>query len=604
MGDLFAPLPLPSGKKPVNKAPAKSSDLFRFCNHGAVVAERAPLWRRGLAQAADGSRRGEAQHVHVPGLRQAQEGPRVHGAAPDGGARGGARRGVCGAEQALPTRRERRIVVDRQRVRAVRVACSYKEKVGFKRGIRAPCERGTRARVPNGRSARAIVEHHVQQLHLSWSRSSATAMPANYRPLYTRPTFVDESLFGTPNETAVKMSRSMPASVRNGVTVMGAQELSNIGFRAKSKGGETGLAHQRRLERDRLQKLSDERKAKWPNTIEAARAAKEKQRKAKLDAEEALRQQIDAEEEALNVEKRRLAIERANKMLYHGTDRVKELHSKLLLADVMQERECQIELKKKLKQRQLVQDELWYQKQQDAIRRMDAEEDLRDREEEEKRVLVAKVREEQVQQQRNMHASRVAMTKREGEIMRNAAAEELKVEARQREEAKEEEQRLRAEVRPRRRPPPPTPSPSRRNPPHPRPPARLPTPACPPPRSPPPLPLAPHRASLPPSPTPPNLRLSLPALFLGRDIHPPRAAARSLSLLRLRAPPRSLWRQTTRSWQSARRCSDSPTSRRLRCSSTRRGRRRTCSRAATARRSDSARARRGGSRLLISRWRL
>jgi|MDSZ01.2.fsa_nt_gb hypothetical protein len=429
-------------------------------------------------------------------------------------------------------------------------------------------------------------------------------MPANYRPLYTRPTFVDESLFGTPNETAVKMSRSMPASVRNGVTVMGAQELSNIGFRAKSKGGETGLAHQRRLERDRLQKLSDERKAKWPNTIEAARAAKEKQRKAKLDAEEALRQQIDAEEEALNVEKRRLAIERANKMLYHGTDRVKELHSKLLLADVMQERECQIELKKKLKQRQLVQDELWYQKQQDAIRRMDAEEDLRDREEEEKRVLVAKVREEQVQQQRNMHASRVAMTKREGEIMRNAAAEELKVEARQREEAKEEEQRLRAEVRPRRRPPPPTPSPSRRNPPHPRPPARLPTPACPPPRSPPPLPLAPHRASLPPSPTPPNLRLSLPALFLGRDIHPPRAAARSLSLLRLRAPPRSLWRQTTRSWQSARRCSDSPTSRRLRCSSTRRGRRRTCSRAATARRSDSARARRGGSRLLISRWRL
>ena len=335
-------------------------------------------------------------------------------------------------------------------------------------------------------------------------------MPANYRPLYTRPTFVDESLFGTPNETAVKMSRSMPASVRNGVTVMGAQELSNIGFRAKSKGGETGLAHQRRLERDRLQKLSDERKAKWPNTIEAARAAKEKQRKAKLDAEEALRQQIDAEEEALNVEKRRLAIERANKMLYHGTDRVKELHSKLLLADVMQERECQIELKKKLKQRQLVQDELWYQKQQDAIRRMDAEEDLRDREEEEKRVLVAKVREEQVQQQRNMHASRVAMTKREGEIMRNAAAEELKVEARQREEAKEEEQRLRAEVRPRRRPPAPTPSPSRRNPPHPRPPARLPTPACPPPRSPPPLPLAPHRASLPPSPPPPNLRLPFP----------------------------------------------------------------------------------------------
>ena len=385
-------------------------------------------------------------------------------------------------------------------------------------------------------------------------------MPANYRPLYTRPTFVDESLFGTPNETAVKMSRSMPASVRNGVTVMGAQELSNIGFRAKSK-GETGLATSvgssatacrssrtsaRRSGRTRSRRPSCRRSSGRPSSMRRRRCASSRPGGGAQRREAAAR---DRAREQDAVPRHRPRQGAALKVAARRRDAG---------------RECQIELKK-LKQRQLVQDELWYQKQQDAIRRMDAEEDLRDREEEEKRVLVAKVREEQVQQQRNMHASRVAMTKREGEIMRNAAAEELKVEARQREEAKEEEQRLRAEVRPRRRPPPPTPSPSRRNPPHPRPPARLPTPACPPPRSPPPLPLAPHRASLPPSPTPPNLRLSLPALFLGRDIHPPRAAARSLSLLRLRAPPRSLWRQTTRSWQSARRCSDSPTSRRLRC---------------------------------------
>ena len=163
--------------------------------------------------------------------------------------------------------------------------------------------------------------------------SNASQLPPSVHP----PTFVDSRSLAPRTRPQSRCPLDARA-VRNGVTVMGAQELSNIGFRAKSKGGETGLAHQRRLERDRLQKLSDERKAKWPNTIEAARAAKEKQRKAKLDAEEALRQQIDAEEEALNVEKRRLAIERANKMLYHGADRVKELHSKLLLADVMQER--------------------------------------------------------------------------------------------------------------------------------------------------------------------------------------------------------------------------------------------------------------------------
>ena len=47
---------------------------------------------------------------------------------------------------------------------------------------------------------------------------------------------------------------------------------------------------------------------------------------------------FQVEEEALQGEKRRLAIERANKMLYDSTDRVKALHSKLLMTDVLQER--------------------------------------------------------------------------------------------------------------------------------------------------------------------------------------------------------------------------------------------------------------------------
>merc|ERR1719310_2545613 len=77
----------------------------------------------------------------------------------------------------------------------------------------------------------------------------------------------------------------------------------------------------KQLDRERLHALSNARKSKWPNTIEE------------------LRVEIDREEEALQAEKRRLAIERANKMLYDSTDRVKSLHSKLMLADVMEERE-------------------------------------------------------------------------------------------------------------------------------------------------------------------------------------------------------------------------------------------------------------------------
>merc|ERR1719454_1668032 len=119
----------------------------------------------------------------------------------------------------------------------------------------------------------------------------------------------------------------------------------------------------KQLERQRLHELSNSRKGQWPNTIEALRERKDRMRAEKLEAEEKLRVEIDKEEEALQAEKRRLAIERANKMLYDSTDRVKALHSKLMLADVMEERERQIEVKQRLRLRDVENEERWYQKQ-------------------------------------------------------------------------------------------------------------------------------------------------------------------------------------------------------------------------------------------------
>jgi len=264
---------------------------------------------------------------------------------------------------------------------------------------------------------------------------------APFRGRVAYPSYVDESLFGNPHSTAVKMSKSMPTA-GSMPSVIGANEYANMEFRARATGAEKSEKQQ---DRARLHELSNARKAKWPNTIEANRERKERVRQEKLDVEEALRKEIDAEEEALTVEKRRLAIERANKMLYDSTDRVKSLHSKLLLADVMQERERQIELKKVLKQRELATEERFYQKQQEAIRRMDAEEDLRDEEEDEKRQMVAVVRAEQVSAQRELHDARLAEIKREGLIMKQKAAADLEQEKRQRAEALDFEQSIRAE---------------------------------------------------------------------------------------------------------------------------------------------------------------
>ncbi len=51
-------------------------------------------------------------------------------------------------------------------------------------------------------------------------------------------------------------------------------------------------------------------------------------------------------EAKLKAEARQLQIERANKMLYDETDKVKAFHSSLLLSDVLKEREHQISYKK------------------------------------------------------------------------------------------------------------------------------------------------------------------------------------------------------------------------------------------------------------------
>mmetsp|Transcript_23816 Transcript_23816/g.28747 ORF Transcript_23816/g.28747 Transcript_23816/m.28747 type:complete len:467 (-) Transcript_23816:593-1993(-) len=101
-------------------------------------------------------------------------------------------------------------------------------------------------------------------------------------------------------------------------------------------------------EKERLKGLSDDRASKWPNTIEAQRARKERARKERLEQEERERCEVDRQEALLKAENRRQQIDRANKMLYDETDRVKAFHSRLLLSDVLQEREQQIEYRKEL----------------------------------------------------------------------------------------------------------------------------------------------------------------------------------------------------------------------------------------------------------------
>lgn len=87
----------------------------------------------------------------------------------------------------------------------------------------------------------------------------------------------------------------------------------------------------------------------------------------RLEQEEQERCEIDRQEALIKAENRRIQIERANKMLYDETDRVKSFHGKLMLSDVMQEREQQIKYKKTLSSMTKKQDDAFIKSQKAAV---------------------------------------------------------------------------------------------------------------------------------------------------------------------------------------------------------------------------------------------
>ena len=92
---------------------------------------------------------------------------------------------------------------------------------------------------------------------------------------------------------------------------------------------------QRFKERTMLQNKSRQRVKNWPNTIENMRNKRIEDKYNKLEEAELERRRVDAEEDAFNQEKRRLAIEAASKKMHDGQDQVKAFHSRLFLCDVL-----------------------------------------------------------------------------------------------------------------------------------------------------------------------------------------------------------------------------------------------------------------------------
>ncbi|XP_056123862.1 trichohyalin-like [Rhinichthys klamathensis goyatoka] len=99
-------------------------------------------------------------------------------------------------------------------------------------------------------------------------------------------------------------------------------------------------------QREALHMRSKELVKHWPNTIAGERRKKLEAKTIREAMEEEEKKRIDLEEARYQAQIRKEIIEETKTQQYHQTDRVKGLHSALRLAEVLKEREAQIELKR------------------------------------------------------------------------------------------------------------------------------------------------------------------------------------------------------------------------------------------------------------------
>ncbi|KAJ3413048.1 hypothetical protein HDV05_008569 [Chytridiales sp. JEL 0842] len=126
-------------------------------------------------------------------------------------------------------------------------------------------------------------------------------------------------------------------------------------------------------EREELHAKSQQKVKDWTNTVLGERKKRLQALQQKQEEEERAREKIDEEWRVIRDRERKEAIEKARLMQYVQNAHVQQFHSKLLLADVLMERDLQIAHKKKLKEEARKQNEIEARQQQQIFEDDEAE---------------------------------------------------------------------------------------------------------------------------------------------------------------------------------------------------------------------------------------
>merc|ERR1719389_1610836 len=177
-----------------------------------------------------------------------------------------------------------------------------------------------------------------------------------------------------------------------------------------------------------LHKQSQARAKTWDNTLEGSRRKKAEDKQKKMDLEELNRQAVDAEEAKIQLDQRKKTIDRANKLLYDESDRMKSFHSKMMVCDVLAEREAQVALKDELKKLEHVREDRFLEMEKQNYRKM-LEREMKEKEtKEELSRLAARAQKEQLAEYKEKKFREVEDQMLEGELLRRKAIEDLESE--------------------------------------------------------------------------------------------------------------------------------------------------------------------------------
>merc|ERR1719313_2888111 len=180
--------------------------------------------------------------------------------------------------------------------------------------------------------------------------------------------------------------------------------------------------------RERAKELhakSQARAKTWGNTLEGSRRKKAEEKRKKMELEELERQKVDAEEAKIQLDQRKATIDRANKLLYDESDRMKSFHSKMMVCDVLAEREAQVALKDELKKLEHVREDRFLAMEKQNYRKM-LEREMKEKEtKEELSRLAARAQKEQLAEYKEKKFREVEDQMLEGELLRRKAIEDL-----------------------------------------------------------------------------------------------------------------------------------------------------------------------------------